>query len=211
MEFLIHASEERLWYVRNHLLPRLHGIKGMTFVDKQHDGNIKAYINSFLGPSLKGKGDTWHLEDDIYPDRMFVDWATKLENFEGIVCGFSPVGGVLGEVKDPNDIWYSFPCIRIPNAYLKDFMRWLQLSNDPDVVRRKAWGKGIDFLFHKYVVENPIPIYHHYPCMVEHIDDLIGGSLINERPKPIKAYRFEDTEGLLQLKRELKRRRDENI
>ena len=61
-------------------------------------------------------------------------------------------------------------------------------------------GKGIDFLFRKFVLLHPIPIYHHNPCMVEHFDDYIGGSLINMRDKPIKAVKFEDHIRLEELK-----------
>lgn len=196
MDILIHGSSKRYRYL-NHMSDVFPECK--AFVDFG-SGNIGAYMKSFT--KIPFIGDTWHIEDDVLPDRRINEWMEELESREGIICGFGTTE-IYGEVE-PKDMWYSFPCIRIPNLYLKDFEMWLKYSGDEDVARRMELGKGIDFLFHKFVEQNPIPIYHHNPCMVEHIDDLIGGSLINERDKPIKAIRFEDTEGIEELKRWLR-------
>lgn len=203
MDFLIHASKERMWYVNKFLLPRLYGIPGMTYCDNFKDGNIRSYLNSLGMMAYANKsGNTWHLEDDVFPDKHFKKWAEEFEMLDGIVCGFGPKNGssVLGRVKDPKDMWYSFPCIRIPNDYALEFAQWVEYSGDADCERRKELGKGIDYLFYKYVQLNPIRIFNCSPCMVEHVDDLIGGSLINERTEPIKAIRFEDKDGLEELK-----------
>lgn len=199
MDFLIHASKERMWYVNKFLLPRLYGIPGMTYCDSHKAGNIRAYLDSLGMMAYANKsGNTWHLEDDVFPDKHFVKWAREHEDLEGIICGFG-TKPIFGRVL-PKEMWYSFPCIRIPNDYALEFAQWVEYSGDADCERRKELGKGIDFLFNKYVQLNPIRIYHPNHCMVEHVDDLIGGSLINERTEPIKAIRFEDKEGLEQLK-----------
>lgn len=196
MEILIHATPERQWYVEEYLLPRLEGAK--VFYDTEHEGNIKAYLKSY--ESLPIDGDTWHLEDDVLPDRYFREFAEEMEDYDGIICGF---GAEEGNAKV-----YSFPCIRIPNWYIKDFLEWLKVNNDQCVKARLELGKGIDFIFHKYWLCHEIPTYQYYPCLVEHIDDLIGGSLINIREKPIKAYRFMDEPRIDDLKKWLERRKD---
>lgn len=200
MDILIHASRPRLKYLEGYLAKKLP--KAHLMVDYYGEGNIEAYRGSYRvmyhNGVLPKRGNTWHLEDDVLPDRRIMKWMRELESREGIICGFGTTEK-FGEVK-PEDMWYSFPCIRIPNDYLRDFEHWIETSGDEDVAERMKLGKGIDFLFRKYVIQNPIPIYHTNPCMVEHIDDLIGGSLINERDKPIKAIRFEDHEGIEELK-----------
>lgn len=196
MDILVHASPEREWYVERYLLPKIGNAK--VFYDMEHQGNIKAYLKSF--EDLPICGNTWHMEDDVIPDRSFLQWAGVLEDFEGIVCGF-------GATTKPEV--YSFPCIRIPNRYIKDFLEWVKQTDDQCVKARMELGKGIDFIFHKYWVMHKIPTYVFNPCMVEHIDDLIGGSLINEREKPIKAYKFVDDKAIEDLKEWLERRKNE--
>lgn len=194
MDILIHASNTRMHYIYGFLIPRLLSTKLRVYIDREEAGNIEAYIRSYK--KLPEDGDTWHLEDDVLPDKRFLQWAEELKDFKGIVCGFgtSPAS------------FYSFPCIRIPNAYIKDFLEWLTHNNDECIKARMEIGKGIDFIFHKYWLSHQIPIKYHNPCIVEHVDYLLGGSLINMRDKPLKAYRFDDTESMADLKRWLERR-----
>lgn len=203
MEILIHSSPERMDYVTRYLLPKLSGLKITVWCDHEKSGNLKAYLDSYK--ELPLEGNTWHLEDNVLPDRHFKQWIAEMESFEGIVCGYGSKGykNVLGLIEHPEDMWYSFPCIRIPNAYLRDMLPWLEevQKNDRDIAHKVEAGKGIDYIFRRYAIDHPIPIYHHTPCMVEHIDDLIGGSLTNVRSQSPKAVRFDDTEGLEELKR----------
>lgn len=203
MELLIHASPQRMEYVTRFLLPRLNGLKITVWCDHEGKGNLKAYLDSYK--DIPPYGDTWHLEDDVLPDRHFRQWAEEVEGFDGIVCGYGSKGykNVIGQIKQPEDLWYSFPCIRIPNAYLLDMIPWLEdiKDKDTDIRRKVEANKGIDYIFRRYVIDHPIPIYHHDPCMVEHIDDLIGGSLTNNRGASPKAIRFNDREGLEELRR----------
>ena len=203
MEILIHASPQRMEYVTRFLLPRLNGLKITVWCDHERKGNLKAYLESYK--DLTPYGDTWHLEDDVLPDRHFRQWAEEMEHFDGIVCGYGSKGykDVIGEIKHPEDMWYSFPCIRIPNAYLLDMMPWFEdiKTRDLDIKRKVEANKGIDYIFRRYVIGHPIPIYHHDPCMVEHVDDLTGGSLTNIRAQSPKAIRFEDREGVEELRR----------
>ena len=203
MELLIHASPKRMEYVTQFLLPRLSGLKITVWCDHEGKGNLKAYLESYK--DLPIDGNTWHLEDDVLPDRHFKQWITEMESTEGIICGYGSKGykNTLGQIKAPEDMWYSFPCIRIPNAYLKDMLPWLEeiQKTDRDIMRKVEAGKGIDYIFRRYVIDHPIPIYHHDPCLVEHIDDYIGGSLTNIRGASPKAIRFDDAEGVEELKR----------
>ena len=199
MEIIIHGSMKRFKYVSEFLSPKIPF--ALPIFDDEEAGNIKAYMASFkwlLNDRLIPGTNTWHLEDDVLPDKRIHEWMRYAEGTEGIICGFGTTEK-FGFVE-PEDMWYSFPCIRIPNDYLGDFVQWVETSGDEDVAERMKLGKGIDFLFRKFVVQNPIQIYHTVPCMVEHIDEYIGGSLINDRKEPIKAIRFEDTERLAELK-----------
>ena len=199
MEIIIHGSMKRFKYVLEFLSPKIPF--ALPIFDDEGVGNIKAYMESFkwlLNDRFIPGKNTWHLEDDVLPDRRITKWMEEMEGQEGIICGFGTTEK-FGKVE-PEDMWYSFPCIRIPNDYLRDFVHWIETSGDEDVARRIKIGKGIDFLFRKFVIQNPIPIYHQEPCMVEHIDDYIGGSLLNIRKEPIRAIRFEDTERVEELK-----------
>lgn len=192
MDILIHASLKRMWYLTNFLLPKMPIRKLKIYYDRGY-GNIEAYLRSYN--TLPNSGDTWHLEDDVLPDRRFFKWAEEYEDFGGIVCGF---------YTTEEENMYSFPCIRIPNYYIKDFLEWVKVTDDQCVKDRMKLGKGIDFIFNRYWLTHKIPMIKHDPCMVEHIDDLIGGSLLNIREKPLKALRFEDDEAIENLKRRLR-------
>lgn len=190
-------------YVTRFLLPRLNGLKITVWCDHEHLGNLKAYLESYK--QLPIDGYTWHLEDDVLPDRRFKQWICEMDSFDGIVCGYGSKGykDIVGNIAHPEDMWYSFPCIRIPNGYLRDMLPWFEdiKTKDNDIRRKVESNKGIDYIFRRYVIDHPIPIFHHNPCMVEHVDDLTGGSLTNNRAQSPKAIRFEDREGVEELRR----------
>ena len=99
-QYLIHATHERINYVRRHLIPSMlrQGIKSQDitlYVDNKKEGLLKALITS--SKTVKGSG-TWHLQDDVIISSDFKD---KTEQYDqGIVCGFcnSYSKGQPGEV-----------------------------------------------------------------------------------------------------------------
>ena len=209
MEVLIHAAPERIHYVKGFLVPRLmrQGFDNIhVWEDVHHKGNLKAYLESYQ--SLPFDGDTWHLEDDVLPDSRFYTWAKGLENYQGIINGYGTRGlfseRMFGEVRMLQHMFYSFPCIRIPNDLIHLFLEWFETCNRNDVKRKIEQNRGIDFILRAYLEEHPTPCLNHNPCMVEHIDDYLTGSLISIRAETPKAIRFEDTDSLEEMKQWLK-------
>jgi len=208
---LIHAYKDRMHYVNDYLIPRLVD-QGFRRADigvytDYGSGNLAAYLASYKG--LQDDGDLWHLEDDTLPDRRFYSWARGLEYFpDSIICGFGSgqYYGLrdFGYVVDPSEIWYSFPCIRIPNRVIKSFLQWFYSYDvQKQYAKKLKRGKDIDFFFRAYYVqETPCPAFNFRPCMVEHVADLIGGSVCNEeRGVTMQALLFEDPDAVSNLEK----------
>ena len=191
MRILIHACPERLWYVNGFLLPELsrQGIADAeVWTDGQRRGNLLSCMASFAARS--GDGDTWHLQDDVWPSRDFARRAALLERERGILCGFvSELGGpdcnLRGRVYVP-DMWYSFPCVRIPDALARGCAEWFfsgawRTEAQPEAHALAADGRGDDWFFREYAE------LHHAgeralnltPCLAEHVDWLVGGSQVS--------------------------------
>ena len=214
MKYLIHTCKNRLWYVNKYLLPSLleQGIDSkdiIVYKDTKGEGNLEAFINSLA--DLEDIGGTWHLQDDVLIARCFKRDTELYKNSKDIVCGFCSVYDKTGRgTVSPENMWYSFPCIYIPNNYAKQFYDWWQ--NKPKLpgwvdiyVRHK---KGDDTVFRYYAEDiNPnIQAINHYPNIVEHIDCLIGGSLVNKSRSQgwVRATYFYDTDLVDELKEKLK-------
>ena len=135
--------------------------------------------------SMPDKGDTWHLQDDVLISRNFKE-VTERE-YKGIVCGFASRydhDPVIGET-DFDHAWYSFPCIRIPNRtalkcgeYFFNCVMKSRKSQHKKFIRDKKYD---DSLFKEYVriFEPNIKVTNLCPNIVDHIDYLIGGTVVN--------------------------------
>lgn len=213
-KYMIHACKNRLWYVRQYLVPSLieQGVKNddiTVYVDDKNEGCLVSYINSFK--QLTGEG-TWHLQDDVVVSTRFKELTEKHD--KGVVCGYCNcydkhiTWGVISAEK----MWYSFPCIHIPDNMAIDFVKWLQTEEV-----KKAFGcyidrnKHIDVLFKAYVNKtySTMPVLNLNPNIINHIDYLIGGSVINgnrnEGPKELMAVYWEDSRDTIdRLERSLK-------
>lgn len=184
-KYLIHAIEKRMWYVNDYLIPSIvnQGIPSYNisvFCDNKCYGNLKAFTES-----LKTiKEDTWHLQDDVVIGSKFASVTTSVK--EGIVCGFCSSYSSDKQAGRVNveDMWYSFPCIRIPVTLSNEFLEWL----DTDALQNstyKTWieaNKYDDSLFMEFLKQkhSTMTVYNLKPNLVEHVDYLIGGSVVNK-------------------------------
>ena len=209
-QIMIHSCNQRKWYVEEYLVPSLQE-QGITDIvvynDDNEVGNLKAFLDSIT--KLDDTGGTWHLQDDVI---ICNDFSYRINEYEyGIACGFC---SKYDDNKDPGDafakdMWYSFPCIRIPNQLAKKFRLWIykQASSHWDYRYLVESGKYDDVLFHRFLeLEYPYTIVNNIsPNLVDHIDYLIGGTVINKiRPdKWIRAEYFNDLELIDKLERNL--------
>lgn len=189
MRFMIHACPKREWYVNDYLIPSMlaQGIPPddiEVWMDRNGDGNLLSCMNAFFECG-KRPGGTWHLQDDVL---ISSDFARRCaENDEGLVCGFGcgdfgPTMQTTGSVPRIF-LWYSFQCIRIPNELAGECAEWF--FNDA------AWRdnyrqwviekKNDDSFFYDFVQETQedLRVTNLRPNIVEHVDYLIGGSMVN--------------------------------
>lgn len=212
MNILIHACSDRMPYVDSFLIPYLtaNGWEKSdisVWEDSKKRGCLRSYIDSY--EALPANGDTWHLQDDVLPAKDFYKRAKDLENVPGIMCGFGNVhfeqyGRKFGQASNLADMFYSFPCIRIPNAMIKEWLKWFdEHKNTQELAGFVEGNKYVDYFFMLFIGDNPrhTLILNLKPCLVEHVDEYVGGSKVNKgREKPAKALEFVDDGGLEQLK-----------
>lgn len=219
MQYMIHACPERMWYVEEFLIPALtaQGIRDeeiTVWIDADKKGNLFSCMDSFLACG-DHEGGTWHMQDDVIACSDFAS-RTK-EHDQGIVCGFGckNFGPSMQErgIVPAGFLWYSFQCIRIPNEIAKECAEWFynEARYYPQYKEKVADRKHDDYFFREFILDKwpDIKIENLDPCLVDHIDYLIGGTLIN-RLRAIKINRaaFWPEEDLVeQLEREIERRK----
>ena len=132
---------------------------------------------------------------------------------DNIVCGICTAfdkGKLTGEVSTINMLWYSFPCIRIPNSVARDCATWFY--NEARFDGRYTYfiqhKKDDDLLFRYYLVNHePFVAYNLTPNIVQHIDYLIGGSTLNaDRIVKTNAVYWTDEKSVHILEEKLKLR-----
>lgn len=208
---MIHAAPPRMHYVNDFLVPRLkaQGFNNITiWNDSKGLGCLWSYIESL--ESLPEEGHTWHLQDDVLPDHRFYKWATsEWAQYPGIITGFGCKYfyhvNSFGNARNCEDMFYSFPCMRIPNKVSKNFIDWFNEVKDRDIriIEKLPTGKYVDYFFKLFIGDNEheIAIYNFFPNIVEHVDECISGSLVNkQRKKLAKAILFEDVKALADLR-----------
>ena len=195
-KYLIHAMPKRMWYVEQFLIPSMvaQGIDRdniSVYNDIDHLGNLKACMHAFrmVDDDLNG---TWHLQDDVI---ISSDFKLKTEMFDdGIVCGFNSIydgDNPCGRVP-LSQMWFSFPCIRIPNRIARECSEWCltYMINNP--VYREYWEKGVndDWMFRYFVKDyyKDEKIINLSPNIVDHIDYLIGGT-VNSNSRKLTRIR----------------------
>ena len=198
-KYLIHASPSRMWYVTDYLIPSMtdQGISRddiSIWNDANGNGCLKSTMASFASVDRNDSG-IWHLQDDVI---IAPDFKMKTEELDqGLVCGFCYDSAekwrteARGYTKGKN-VWFSFPCIRIPNQLARDVADWFFKRVIPEDLHLDlvVTGKHDDTLFVKYV-ESFRPddlILNYSPGLVEHIDYMLGGSLVNKNRKRKVAH-----------------------
>lgn len=217
MRILIHAVPRRMRYVNEFLIPSLEAQGAgdiRVWLDNQGRGNLRSCVESFA--SLPEEGGTWHLQDDALVCRDFVKRARELEPDNGLVYGFcskqfADIIELRGRVYMA-DAWHSFLCVRIPNAWAREFAGWIdtEAAQRPDLMGYVRMNRCDDYLFTEFCAERHAigTAYNAWPCLAEHVDMLIGGSIVNEwRGYWVRAEEFADPDLTDALAEEMKKRR----
>ena len=218
MRYMIHSVPSRQWYVDKFLVPSMleQGISKDDIViwcDTEKKGNLQSCMEAFKFCGDNPAKGTWHLQDDIIISRKFA--STTKEHDYGVVTGFvvSEWGpDWLKSGKQPvNQLWYSFQCIRIPDKVAGECANWfftdVKFRRDYKYTSRIQANKHDDDFF-LYFLEEKYPkheVENLKPNIVDHIDYLIGGTLINSaRQKTMyRAAYWEDEDLVEKLAREL--------
>ena len=212
---IIHSCKEREWYVNKFLIPKLTslGIPGSmisSYVDEKGEGNQKSFIKS-IGMVIDNymedvDSHTWHLQDDVWPANNFARVLLTYENIPGIICGFGTRPSSRGKVPGWTTVagmYTSFQCIRIPNRlllYFRDYLIKREMKGD-------LLDKWDDAHFEAFMKrEAPFfPVLNLSPSIVEHVDYLIGGSIVNKDRSYIpSAIEFGDEKSMNELINKLK-------
>jgi len=189
VRYLIHATPKRMWYVENYLIPSMFD-QGIDYVDVWEDvdneGNLMSCMKAFEECG-QYPGGTWHLQDDVIISRKFAEITSK--GGSEILCGFTC------DVFAMPHMQYSFPCIYIPNRYASGCAEWFFKPRQQErfnnfILRRKC----DDEVFMAYANEMKLPYKNLNPCLVDHVDYLLGGSVANHDrfEKQVRAKFWED-------------------
>jgi hypothetical protein len=216
-KYLIHACKEREWYVYDFLIPSMteQGIKRddiEVWMDDKGMGCLESCMACFAEYG-KRDGGRWHLQDDVV---ISSDFKKKTEMYDdGVVAGFgrnewqsfAPISGRVPAAF----LWNSFQCIRIPDAVCRACAEWYYTDAKYWDIYAEAVrvNKMDDTLFHDFYT-NMYPgeyVVNLNPSIVDHIDFLIGGSVINKwRGHTARGDYWTDTQTYENIKEKLARR-----
>ena len=215
MEYVIHAVPKRMWYVEGYLIPSMkeQGISEdriRIWNDSFKKGNLISCMECFLDCG-KRKGGTWHLQDDVVISSDFAEKTSVAD--DKVMCGFccekfEATTRNIGKVT-ADRMWYSFQCIYIPNSLAGECAEWFfnDAMHRKDNQNRVIQKKNDDWFWREFVLERHknMEVINMNPNIADHIDFLVGGSLINQhRINPItRAYYFKDTEQVTKLRGKL--------
>ena len=205
--YMIHTCPQRLDYVQGILVPDMmaQGIKRdyiIVALDDKQEGNLKAFLSAL--EMLPKTGFAWHLQDDVVISSYFAD-QTEKEYKTDVICGYccQTDPWICGKVS-PSYAWFSFQCIGYSNEIAKEFLAWFEekgKEQHPDWVN---YNKFDDSFFHEFIKEKNYRAYNMRPNIVEHIDYLLGGSIVNEeRSWQSQAFYWVEPERVEDVKKRL--------
>lgn len=107
------------------------------------------------------------------------------------------------------------PCIRIPDYIFGHFVSWMKEPNTQKKFRHYFNENKHDDVFLEFFLKENYPeliVWNVAPNMVNHIDHLIGGSLINKdrgkEPSELMATYWDEPKLLREIEEKLKERRE---
>lgn len=210
-----------MWYVQEYMIPSMleQGILKeniRVYNDEAGEGNLRACMNAFK--TCEGDGGTWHLQDDV---AISSDFKTRTEWYDhGLVCGFSSkyYDGDLEEKKgavERKNMWFSFPCMRIPNSWARECADWVLTYIIGNPVYKTYWekGKNDDWAFRQYLktFHKDCVALNIMPCLVDHVDYLIGGGSGGQRKEPVRAQYWADDKLIENLKYRLDKEKENEL
>ena len=212
MKVLIHACPKRMWYVEGFLVPELE-CQGADEVEVWNDtegkGNLRACMEAFAARS--GDGGTWHIQDDVLLCRDFVERCRQHD--EGMVYGFCNEAFTDDPMQtgrvNMEDAWHSFQCVRIPDAYARECAAWLDGTGRTSGMY-PIWiqsGKMDDDVFRTFLIDRHgrENVENLKPNLVEHVDWIVGGSVLHPwRGYIARAYFWNDEDLVRELKEAVK-------
>ena len=217
-KYIIHACPNRMNYVNDYLIPSMKE-QDIFNIDLRCDdnnvGNLTKCMEIFS--SMHDDGGTWHIQDDVIICRDFKTVTEHYDDGETVVCGFvwdqddnvSHVGYVA-----PEFMW-TFPCVYIPNHLAMECADWFDNSvkQDPKYTLWVNENRYDDYLFKSFLRRHypDDKVLNLKPNLVDHIDYLIGGTMVNKwrRHEQIRSAYFEDLDLVEDLERQLGYKQDE--
>ena len=212
MRYMIHAVPSRLWYVEDFMIPSMlaQGIEKKEisiYCDYNRKGNLFSFMDSmrYCGEHPV-EGGTWHVQDDVLLSKKFAETTRRFN--DGVVCGavikdWGPDYLKTG-VQPVEELWYSFQCIRIPDEIAWECAYWFYTDarkrTEGKYRNRITRNKHDDDFFRFFLLEKhpELTIRNLKPNIVDHIDYMIGGSLINgERARQINRVAYWGDEDLI--------------
>lgn len=212
-KYMIHTMPKRLWYVEDYLIPSMlkQGIQKdqiRVYCDPGI-GCLKSCMEAFKSVGNNYEG-TWHMQDDVIICHNFKEQTENWDWNDGIVCGF------CCKYDNPEDtgivpvqkMWWSFPCIRIPNNIAYGCATWYYTYMEGNDVYTDFLKDGVndDWIFRHYVWDHykDMTAINLVPNLVDHIDYLIGGTVnSSKRTVQIRSKYWKDEYLVNQLEEEL--------
>lgn len=191
-KYRIHTYPGRLWYVNDFMIPSMleQGINKADisiYNDEAGDGNLESCMNSFAN-TIGGKNDfMWYLQDDILISSDFKEKTEQLDNDKDvpeIICAYGFRKRKPPRVQDKKEMWLSMQCVRLPNYIANGCSKWYYefVQYNTQYRKRVKGKKSDDVILYHYVQQfYSGKILNLIPNLVDHIDTLIGGSVINKQ------------------------------
>lgn len=216
IQYMIHACPARMWYVEDFLLPSMveQGISEKeikVWNDSEGWGNLESFVRSmeWVAEFCDMDDAIWHIQDDVL---LSSDFGEITRGHKDLAYGFAngifdPQNWNVNGKVTAKDCWHSFQCICIPNRFAKEFAEWFRYhtKNTFYLMPFTVEGKMDDTNFRIFLQDKhpDHPCWNIAPNIVEHVDYLIGGTVLHGRRPPRTSAYWSDSERIRDLSRSL--------